>query len=281
MRITADDGCELEVTVTGEGPAIVLNHGGPGLWDYLEELDDFLPGHTVIRYDQRGCGRSDRTQPWSYPRLLADLENLREELGLDRWVVGGHSFGAGLALRYAVEHPERTTAVLYLAGTGIDWPTWRDAYKAREAKARNTTTTKRIAELEGGDRSSEEELEYLALRWMTDYKDQALGRARSEAMARAAHDAGITVNYELNKVLNADQTPIDLDALSALDRNVLIVQGDRDVRPVASCDELVELLPRATRIVMDKAGHYPWAERPDMFRIVMAGFLAGLDAVGG
>ncbi|WP_052710912.1 alpha/beta fold hydrolase [Pseudofrankia sp. DC12] len=59
------DGTRLWTEVSGGGPPVVLGHGGPGLWDYLAPvaalLDDVF---TVIRFDQRGCGRS-RSTPWA------------------------------------------------------------------------------------------------------------------------------------------------------------------------------------------------------------------------
>jgi proline iminopeptidase len=51
---------------------------------------------------------------------VADLEALRAHWGLPTWVVGGHSFGATLALAYALTHPDRTRGLIYLSGTGVD-----------------------------------------------------------------------------------------------------------------------------------------------------------------
>ncbi|MYB95093.1 alpha/beta fold hydrolase [Candidatus Poribacteria bacterium] len=58
--------------------------------------------------------------------FVDDLEVLRKHFNLERWIVGGHSWGAGLAVAYAVRFPARTIAVLHIAGTGID-PRWHDA----------------------------------------------------------------------------------------------------------------------------------------------------------
>jgi proline iminopeptidase len=50
---------------------------------------------------------------------LADMDAIRASYGFERWVVGGHSHGAFLALAYALEYPERVDGIIYLAGTGI------------------------------------------------------------------------------------------------------------------------------------------------------------------
>jgi proline iminopeptidase len=61
---------------------------------------------------------------------LSDLDGLRQALGHDRWIIGGHSWGADLALAYALTYPEHTRAVLHLSGTGVhDDRQWHAAYE--------------------------------------------------------------------------------------------------------------------------------------------------------
>jgi proline iminopeptidase len=65
--VEVDDGVELWVERTGGGSGVplVLCHGGPGLWDYLDDVAGLLYDKTrVIRWDQRGCGRSQRRGPY-------------------------------------------------------------------------------------------------------------------------------------------------------------------------------------------------------------------------
>ena len=62
--IAADDGCRLWTAETGRGTPLIMCHGGPGLWDMFGSLAATLPGHLrVIRWDQRGCGRSEHRGP--------------------------------------------------------------------------------------------------------------------------------------------------------------------------------------------------------------------------
>jgi proline iminopeptidase len=100
----------------------------------------------VHLYDQRGCGRSTAGGPYDIATALADLEALRVHLGHERWVVGGHSWGAALALFYALEHPDRTLGVVYLAGTSIRWDF---PERVREARMSRLMADER-AELEAG-----------------------------------------------------------------------------------------------------------------------------------
>ncbi len=88
----------------------------------------------VVRWEPRGCGRSSPGGPYDLGTMLADLEALRVALGHEQWVVGGHSAGADLALAYALSHPERTLALVYLSGTGVqDDRQWHAAYEEGKA----------------------------------------------------------------------------------------------------------------------------------------------------
>lgn len=96
-------------------PALVL-HGGPGSGTSPRMRRFFDPGHwRIVMFDQRGCGRSTPNAElagnttWD---LVADIERLRERLGIDRWLVFGGSWGSTLALAYAQTHPGRVSALV-------------------------------------------------------------------------------------------------------------------------------------------------------------------------
>ncbi len=118
------EGASLWTARQGSGPAVVLCHGGPGLWDYLGPvaamIDDLA---TVYRYDQRACGRSTGGPPYNVATAVADLDALRAHWGLTDWIAAGHSWGATLALAYCLQYPGRARGLIYLSGTGVD-PAW-------------------------------------------------------------------------------------------------------------------------------------------------------------
>lgn len=96
-------------------PAIAL-HGGPGGGLSPEMRRFFDPArYRVVLMDQRGCGRSTphaelkENTTWD---LVADMENLRQRLGIEKWVVFGGSWGSTLALAYAAKHPERCAGLV-------------------------------------------------------------------------------------------------------------------------------------------------------------------------
>ena len=98
------------------GKPLVFLHGGPGggIEPFYHRYFDPKKWRIVL-HDQRGCGKST---PFSELRenttwnLVADIEKLREHLGIDRWVVFGGSWGSTLSLAYAQTHPDRCTALV-------------------------------------------------------------------------------------------------------------------------------------------------------------------------
>ncbi|MGQ0779309.1 MAG: prolyl aminopeptidase [Pseudonocardiales bacterium] len=113
-----------------QGKPVVFVHGGPGGCTGPKQRRFFDPAaYRIVLFDQRGCGKStphacltDNTT-W---HLVADLERIREQLGIQRWQVFGGSWGSTLALAYAEKYPDRVTelvlrGIFLLRKQEIDW----------------------------------------------------------------------------------------------------------------------------------------------------------------
>ncbi|MGA9333428.1 MAG: prolyl aminopeptidase [Rudaea sp.] len=99
-----------------EGKPVVFLHGGPGAGCNAKCRRFFDPGrYRIVLFDQRGSGRStphaELTENTTWD-LVADIERLRDRLGIDRWQVFGGSWGSTLALAYAQTHPGRVTELV-------------------------------------------------------------------------------------------------------------------------------------------------------------------------
>lgn len=105
--------------VTGEGAAVVLIHGSDGCLQDFDPLIGELSGHyRVIVYDRPGHGYSPAPgyRPWRVSSQANELRLLLNELGIERVIVVGHSWGAAVALAFAQRFPKRTSCVLTLGG---------------------------------------------------------------------------------------------------------------------------------------------------------------------
>jgi pimeloyl-ACP methyl ester carboxylesterase/DNA-binding CsgD family transcriptional regulator len=118
--VTAPDGVRIAYARQGQGPPLVraahwLSHlefdwQSPVWHDFLTDL---MQGHTLVRYDERGTGLSDRdAADLSFEAMVSDLELIIETLGLARFSLLGMSQGGAISIAYAVRHPERVSALV-------------------------------------------------------------------------------------------------------------------------------------------------------------------------
>ena len=121
---TAPDGVRIAFATSGTGPPLVK----PANWITHLEYDWESPvwrhwlrelsrDHTLLRYDERGCGLSDRdAADLSFESWVSDLETVIDAAGLDRFPLLGLSQGCAVAIAYAVRHPERVTRLVLYGG---------------------------------------------------------------------------------------------------------------------------------------------------------------------
>ena len=150
--VALDDGARLWTVTEGEGRPVVLCHGGPGGTDGLAPVAAMVADVArVHRYEQRACGRSTGGPPFTMARWVDDLEALRRHWGHERWIVAGHSFGAAVALAYALAHPERAEAVIYLSCVvRLDGqPDWYEQYRQARLERMPPQVRRRLLELRG------------------------------------------------------------------------------------------------------------------------------------
>ncbi|MXY71612.1 MAG: alpha/beta fold hydrolase [Dehalococcoidia bacterium] len=276
-ELVTANGAVFWTATQGAGPPVVLCHGGPGIYDYLEPVaamvDDLA---TVYRYDQRGCGRSDDRRPYDVATFVDDLDALRAHWGYDVWTVAGHSWGATLALLYTARYPARTERLAYISGTGID-PAWHDEYRsAREAKLppaerdrlRRLEEQRTVATGAELDRINAERTTLLEA---TEYYDAT----RFEELPR--YDR-FPVNYALNAALNAEMNGLeDRGALptqmARIAAPTLVLDGEADPRPRWARAQVAELIPNARHLTIERAGHEPWVEQPEATARALRQFL--------
>lgn len=121
---TSRDGTRIAYATSGAGPPLVwaaswihhlkLDWDSPVWHGWLAML---MQRHTLVRYDWRGCGLSDREQvEFSFERFVEDLEAVIEAAGLEQFVLFGIAAGAAIGTAYAVRHPERVSRLILYAG---------------------------------------------------------------------------------------------------------------------------------------------------------------------
>lgn len=107
-----EDEVNLFVENKGKGPPCLYVHGGPGYWSlpFEKTAGPIMEKYYSMFYlDQRGCGRSGYSSKFNYSikNVIGDFESVRLENNINKWTLCAHSFGAILAVNYALIHPHR------------------------------------------------------------------------------------------------------------------------------------------------------------------------------
>lgn len=267
-----------ETSGNPQGVPVVFLHGGPGGGCSPEHRRFFDPAFfRIVLYDQRGAGHSTplgEVRNNTTQHLVADLETLREYLGISRWLVFGGSWGSTLALAYGQAHPDRCLGFV-LRGiflgrqSEIDWflgslrlifpEAWRRFVEMLPREERDDVLRGYLKRL--FDPDPRVHLPY-ARAWsefegscstllpnpdlVRHFAEEALGLARLEAHY-FAHQCFLAPNQLLANLYRIRHLPAS------------IVQARYDmVCPIASADELARAWPDARYVIVPDAGHSVW-----------------------
>lgn len=135
LFVAARDGVRLHLVGHGSGPDVLVLPGGPGCVHYLADECLAPLGFRSWFPDPRGVSKSGGG-PHDMAQAIDDLEAIRNAIGVGQWLVLGHSWGSDLAVRYALDHPDRVRGVVGIAGHGLhrdrEWSATYEAGKAFE-----------------------------------------------------------------------------------------------------------------------------------------------------
>jgi proline iminopeptidase len=280
------NGVRLYYRVAGDAPAarapVLFLHGGPGYnsYSFARLMGPRLEkSRRMVYLDQRGCGRSER--PWeggySLDVLVADLEALRQELGVERWVLLGHSFGGTLALEYAVRYPQHVAGVVFVSGfsdASASFSTWK-----RELER---LYPGRLAETANPEDTSDYDQVMRALRGVdarTFFQSLQFRNAVYLQMQEAVdEESGLRNTGELSRALFSNELPAyRFTTPERLTAPVLVVGGRYDhTIGLESMQALAKALPRATLLEYEQSGHFPYLEEAERFERDVTRFLSSL-----
>ncbi|MGW7680049.1 alpha/beta fold hydrolase [Kribbella sp. NPDC054772] len=284
VRTVSVGGVDHWVRVAGAGNGgvpLVLLHGGPGESSYSVEQsvgDAMAKGAPVVFYDQRGCGRSARptdSGTYTMPQLVADLEELRTALGLERIVPWGRSFGCLLAAEYAVAHRNHVDRLILHAPPIAD-PLHPGLWTMRPGAVDPFLTTTERAALRGQLEALTDPMErtIAAIGAIAQSENPAQFFYYDPANIPPALDDAPESNLEVAMALVGKERPDLADDLAAVDIPTLILAGlwDRHIGFDIPRD-LAARLPRAELEIFPRAAHSIDEEQPTEYVAAIHAFL--------
>lgn len=265
----------------GSGPPVVCHPGGPGFSSlYFGDLAGLGERFELILVDPRGTGatpRPDDPRAYALSDYADDLEELRDELGLEQLNLLGHSHGGMVAMAYAAAHPGRVRR-LVLASTTPRFGAEQEAAMttAMEAKADEPwyeDASAALAAEQEGEFETDEELRDLALREFPFYfarfgeSERAYLETLRDEVPNA--DALLLFNREIFQVF--DLRP----ELGRIDAPTLVITGAEDfITGPIGANEIAAEIAGAETLILPDTGHFIFVEARERFREEVARWLA-------
>jgi pimeloyl-ACP methyl ester carboxylesterase len=272
QRVTIH-GHEIGYRGGGSGPVLVLIHGMAGssaTWDPV--LPQLVERYTVVAPDLPGHGDSDKPRgDYSLGAHAAAIRDLLTTLGHDRATIVGQSFGGGVAMQLAYQHPERCERLVLVASGGLGQEvalllralTLPGAEHLLPIACNGTVRDAGTAVTGWLDRIGLRPVPVVAEMWRS-FASLSDGPTR-EAFQ---HTLRSVVDLHGQRVNATDRLYL------AADVPTLIVWGDRDpIIPIAHAHLAHDVIPGSRLEVFEGAGHYPHCEQPDRFVEVLVDFL--------
>ena len=271
------NGTELYFNRMGSGEPMIVVHGGPllehgYLVPYLKPLSD---RYELIFYDQRLSGRSsadlDSTEI-GLDILVDDIEGIRNKFDLDKIHLTGHSWGALLAMKYALKYPSNLRSLVLLNAMPASSELWN---REEEIIAERITREDRLrrqaivtSDLFQDNRPKAVE-ELLLLFFRNQFQDETLTDSLDFEIPDDYSERGRRFGYIMNDIENYNLHP----ELSAMKVPTLLVYGSIEPATSISGPKLQQTLPNSEMIVIEDAGHFPFVEKPDLFLARLREFL--------
>jgi pimeloyl-ACP methyl ester carboxylesterase len=251
-----------------DAPAIILLHGSNAdlhTWElWVEGLKD---KYRVIRFDQVGHGLTgpDPNDDYSRANYVADIAEVADALGLERFILGGNSMGGKHALAFAVAHPERVAGLVLVDGSGgpmLDLAKDKPEVKQKESGGGGGNIGFAIARMPGINRLVEQ---------ITPRALIARSLEQSVSVKSVASEAAVDRYWELLrypgnrratlKRFSQPYDPLTEAEIAAVATPTLILWGEEDrLIPVEAGRWLDKTMPASTLVVYPKIGHLPQEE---------------------
>ena len=262
-------GGALEGWTAGDGPRVLLLHGGPGLsYEYLDGLANELgPGFLVAAFQQRGLAPSTVAGPFDVDTAVADVLGVLDLLQWDRaWVVG-HSWGGHLLLHLLTTEASRLHGGLAVDPLGGVADGGWDAFDAEVVARTPEGHRHRAEELDEramrGEGTPEDALESLRLFW------PAYFASREQVMPLPSMRFSVDAYAGLIRAAR-EAMPWLEQALPRVATPVGCIAGARSPLPhEQAAAATVRSMPGAWLEVIEDAGHFPWFEQPGCVRTAL------------
>ena len=262
----------------GTGQPVLIINGGPGLDSAgFEAVAQTIAaeGYQTILFDQRGTGRSNladiNEKTIRLDLMVQDIEQLRQHLKHEKWVILGHSFGGMLGAAYAAQYPQHIEKLIFSSSGGLDLQ-FREHVAERllnnlGLQEQIKMQMYQLRQRSGDDSESTRDMlaQLRAKAYVVDQSKVPLVAARLKV-----------VNMTINNLVFTDleKTHFDLKAqFKNFAAPVLVMQGENDVISTDTAKTIAGSFTQAELVLLPQCAHYGWLDQPDLYYNALFRFL--------
>ncbi len=265
----------------GSGTPVLIINGGPGLDSAgFEAVAKTIAaqGYQTILFDQRGTGHSKlasiNAETIQLALMVQDIEQLRQQLHIEKWVVLGHSFGGMLGAAYAAKYPQYISKLIFSSSGGLDLQ-FRDQIAERLLNNLSLQEQIRLQMYQLRQRSGDDSDSTLDT--LAQLRARAYVVDKSKAPLIAARLK--VVNLTINQLVFADLEKNHFDLKTQFKQfgaPVLVLQGENDIISTETAQTIAGSFSNAELVLLPQCAHYGWLDQPDLyyssvFRFLKAG----------
>jgi proline iminopeptidase len=281
-------GASLYARTIGSGQPIVVLHGGPDFDSayFLPDLDRLAGAYRLIYYDQRARGKSAehvRGEDVTLASDVDDLDKVRQHFELQSATLLGHSWGAVLAMEYALRHPTRVSRLILMnpaPASAADVAVFRKAYVDKLGDAAIAQQKQIVA----STAYQEGDPDAVAARYRIHFKPafvhaedyERLMTAMKAAFVAQGKDGIVKARVAEDRLYHDtwDVPGYDLlPKLRSLKVPTLVITADHDFIPVETAAHIAQAIPGARLVTLQNCGHFSYMECPGEVRKAFDDFL--------
>ncbi len=268
---------ELYYRETGHGQPIIILHGGPD-FDHtylLPDMDRLADSFRLIYYNQRGRGKSARgVQPGDVTMKseVEDLESVRKFFGLESVSLLGHSWGAVLALEYAIRHPNHVSHLIILNTAPVSHQDYLLLRKSRREKtpADIDELKARASEAKYQEGDPDTVANYYRVHFRSTIRQPKQLEQVVQSLRASFTKEGIQKARAIEKRLCNETWFVNeydlIPKLKELNIPTLVIHGDYDFVPMECAEHIAQAMPRARFVLLKDTGHFSYIESPEEVR---------------
>lgn len=261
------NGIEIYYKIIGSGKPTFVLHGGPGdSYETMLPLSGLADQYKLIFYDQRAAGRStgdEDTASQAIDNFVEDLEQLRLKLAPGKINIIGGSWGAMLAMQYAMKYPDNVNALILMSSMGIKAEYFKD-YLANIQKNRTIEDSLKLEQIAVTEEFNRREPETMEQFWRIYFRAYCYNPDYADSINLWLRDTTfkqVPGRYaRLGEFLHSYDLSNDLKKITC---PTLILYGDHDPTPLEWVKPIHDSIAGSQIVIFKNVGHWLWVEGKD------------------